>query len=458
MIIGYSSLGGTSTPISGTTGRLLYGTGQQDVLSENQEAYRAFIGYAGANNTNMSNFAIGIYDISGGNVTTAPRLCFFNLQINNAVEGANTTQRFIEIPLTVFDLSAHAGKTLAIGFADPAANTGFNIPLTTVAGANRKNHNGANSSMPSTMANASVTSNQAWSMYIETRTKSETPDPTLDGVTPTPFNNSQQLTATVTGDMAAGTVAMLGDGLAVPQSVVSWSYDSGTNKTTIITNVSQGGIPFGSVTVRYTSGSLVLTSNTLTFNPVSSNAVISIAGPQNGPGYVFEQMESGSYLNVTQLEHNDSPNTVVSSSGMISQAVVRSFQARARDSSDKTWSTFSTINPYIGSLGIGVESCAPPTDNGAGSVFESISGFGTETIPKPVDSGSGTVSEVPIHIIYGHASEALLAPTDAGLGNLVTGIEGSGQELVLPTVDSAVGLVNAAPLVPSLRRTFIIYP
>lgn len=170
MIIGYSSLGGTSTPISGTTGRLLYGTSQQANLSANQEAFRAFIGYGGSNNTALSNFAIGLYDVSGGNFTTAPRLCSFSLQINNAVEGGNSTQRWIEFPLTPFDLSAHSGKDLAIGFADPAANTGFNIPIITVTGATRKNHTGANNALPSTMANSTATSNQAWSMYIETRT------------------------------------------------------------------------------------------------------------------------------------------------------------------------------------------------------------------------------------------------------------------------------------------------
>ncbi|HTF96743.1 MAG TPA: hypothetical protein VL995_11470 [Cellvibrio sp.] len=180
MNIGHAALGGTSTAISGTTGRLLYGTNQAAVLSANQEIFRFFIGYGGANNINLSTFQVGIYDVSGGNITTAPRLYSVTLSINNEAEGGNTAQRWIEFALTPFDMSAHAGKTLAVGFADPAANTGFNIPLITVTGASRKNHTGANGALPSTMANGTATSNQAWAMFFETRTIATPATPVID--------------------------------------------------------------------------------------------------------------------------------------------------------------------------------------------------------------------------------------------------------------------------------------
>ena len=180
MNIGHAALGGTSTAISGTTGRLLYGTNQAAVLSANQEIFRFFIGYGGANNINLSTFQVGIYDVSGGNVTTAPRLYSVTLNINNEAEGGNATQRWIEFALTPFDMSAHAGKTLAVGFADPAANTGFNIPLITVTGATRKNHTSANGALPSTMANGTATSNQAWAMYFETRNIATPATPVID--------------------------------------------------------------------------------------------------------------------------------------------------------------------------------------------------------------------------------------------------------------------------------------
>lgn len=341
MNIGYSSLGGTPTPISGNTGRLLYGTGQQAVLTADQEVFRCFVGYAGANNSAVATFQLGIYDVSGGNYSTAPRLYAVTLTINNAVEGANSTPRWIEFPLTPLNMSGHAGKTLAVGFADSAANMGFTIPLVTVTGANRKNHSGANSVLPATMANGSVTANQAWSMYFETRTIAAGGQ-TLDSVSPDPVTSSESLTAIISGELAPGDVDLVSGSIEVAQSVASWAFNSASGKTTVVTPVTQGGLAFGSVTARYSSGGTEL-SDTVVLQPVAGNIQVAITGGVAQPGYIFEQLESGNVANVSHIEHTDSPNTVVSAQGAITQTIVRPFQARARDGSDNTWSAFATI-------------------------------------------------------------------------------------------------------------------
>ena len=320
MNIGYSSLGGTPTPISGATGRLLYGTGQQTVLTADQEVFRCFVGYAGANNSAVATFQLGIYDVSGGNYSTAPRLYAVTLTINNAVEGANSAPRWIEFPLTPFSLSGHAGKTLAVGFAESAANKGFTIPLVTVTGANRKNHNGANSVLPATMANATVTSNQAWSMYFETRTIAAGGQ-TLDSVSPDPITSSESLTAIISGELASGEVDLISGSIEVPQSVASWEFNGASGKTTVVTPVTQGGLAFGNVTARYSSGGTEL-SDTVVLQPVAGNIQVAITGGVAQPGYIFEQLESGNVANVSHIEHTDSPNTVVSAQGAITQPIV----------------------------------------------------------------------------------------------------------------------------------------
>lgn len=353
-IIGKNTLTGAPTSASGTTNKLLYGTGQEAVLSANQKLIGVYIGWGGksANPTGNPVGEVGLFDVTSGNYETAPKLFSVAYSFSNAsLSGA----QWIYIPLNV-DLSAHAGKSLAPGFSAPSAGNAFDVLIETAAGANRKNGSATQTTLQATLGSGAVSSNQAWALYFETETIG--PSLVLDSVLPASQNNAGQFTAIFSGNASSGTVDLIADGLTIAQDIVSWSYSAGTNKTTVVTNVVQAGIPFGAATIRYTT-SAVFTS-AVTVVPINGNAKIDIASPQNGAGYIFEQLETGNYLDVTQVEFTDSPNTTVSSSGVITQTSVNAFQARARDGADKTWSTFSAISPYlpqeflaIGSGGIG---------------------------------------------------------------------------------------------------------
>ena len=197
-----------------------------------------------------------------------------------------------------------------------------------------------------------ATGTKQWLNYVTSATRStaisfalkELAAISIDSITPNPFHNTSTVTAVITGELANGTVDLIAGGVAVAQTVSSWTYNSGTGKTTVVINVVQGGIRFGTATIRYTSGANVLTSS-VTMSPIAGNIAVNISSPQNTTGYIFEQLESGTHTNADQIEHTDSPNTVVNPDGLITQTVIRNFNARARDSSDNTWSTFSTITP-----------------------------------------------------------------------------------------------------------------
>jgi hypothetical protein len=243
------------------------------------------------------------------------------------------------------DISLHAGKRVGLGLAPPniASNSGFQVGVRSLTGSRRNNHNTSQATLPSPFVVSTNTSDSSWGIYAITEDVVP-PSVSLDSVTPDPVNNTQSITAVVSGNLAAGTVDLISGAIVVPQSVSQWAYNSGTGKTTITSAVSQGGLLFGAVTVRYTSGATVL-SDVISLQPVAGNIQVPISGGLAEPGYIFEQL-TGSVASITHIEHTDSPNTVISAQGAITQTIVRPFQARARDGSDNTWGAFATIVPF----------------------------------------------------------------------------------------------------------------
>ena len=189
-IIGKNTLTGTPTSASGTTNKLLYGTGQEAVLSANQKLIGAYIGWGGksANPTGLPAGEIGLYNVTGGNHTTAPKIFSVAYSLNNALlSGA----QWIYIPLDV-DVSAHAGKTLATAFAAPSVGNAFDVLIETVSGANRKNGSLTQTTLQSTLATGSVISNTAWAVYFET-------EDIAPSVSVTSINGGATITAGKTG-------------------------------------------------------------------------------------------------------------------------------------------------------------------------------------------------------------------------------------------------------------------
>jgi len=166
MIIGKNTLAGTPASASATTNKLLYGTGQEAVLSANQKLIAAYIGWGGksVNPTGTPTGEIGLYDVSGSNYTTAPKIFSVAYSFSNA---ALSGSQWIYIPLDV-DMSAHAGKTLAPAFAGPSTGNAFDVIIETLSGANRKNGGSASTTLESTLAAGSVVANTAWAVYFET--------------------------------------------------------------------------------------------------------------------------------------------------------------------------------------------------------------------------------------------------------------------------------------------------
>lgn len=246
------------------------------------------------------------------------------------------------------DISAHAGKRVGLGLAPPSAasNSGFKVGIRALVGPKRNNHSTSQATLPSPFVVTSSTADSSWGIYAVTEDidpgPDPTPDPSLDGVSPDTATNDQSLTAVISEQVAPGDVDLVAGALVVEQPVTSWTYSAGTNKTTVVSAIAQGGLPFGTLTARYTSGGTVLSEDVL-LQPIAGNIQVAISNGLTEPGYIFEQLESGNVANITHVEHTDSPNTVVSAQGAITQTIVRPFQARARDGSDNTWSAFATI-------------------------------------------------------------------------------------------------------------------
>lgn len=344
-VIGKNTSTGTITSVAATSPKLLYGTGQQAVLNSNQKlvSCNVYWGNDGGFPTGNPVFTVALYDTTNGtDFTTAARIDATIASFNFSNVGR--TAGWVSVAMNV-DMAVHAGKTLAVGIGSPLSGQGFGIPIAVLTGASRKNAATQGNSAPATLATSTVSANQAWGVYFQTADINVF---ALDSVTPNPVTNTGTLTAVISGNATAGTVDFVADGLTVAQTVTSWTYNGGTDKTTVVTSVVQGGIPFGPVTVNYIlGGGLGTLTTSVTVNPVSGNAYVNIASPSNAPGYIFEQLATGTYTDVTQVEYSNSPNTVVAANGLITQTAVNSFTARARDGSDKTWSTFSTINTYV---------------------------------------------------------------------------------------------------------------
>lgn len=166
MIIGKNTLTGTPTSASATSNKLLYGTGQEAVLSANQKLIGAYIGWGGksANPTGTPTGEIGLFDVSGSNYTTAPKI--FSVAYSFSNTPLSGTQ-WIFIPLDV-DVSAHAGKALAPALACPAVNHAFDVLIETATGASRKNGSSSITTLQANLATSTVSSNQAWALYFET--------------------------------------------------------------------------------------------------------------------------------------------------------------------------------------------------------------------------------------------------------------------------------------------------
>ena len=166
-VIGNNTLLGTPASIAATSPKLLYGTTQQVVLAAGQKLTSVNVGWGGKSidPTGSPNFEVGIYDVSGSNVTTAPLLYSLPVSFNNVDH--TLPAHWISFAVDV-DFSAHAGKTLAVGISAPPFNQAFDILLGTVSGASRKNGTGNSQVLLATMATGTVSSNQAWSVYIET--------------------------------------------------------------------------------------------------------------------------------------------------------------------------------------------------------------------------------------------------------------------------------------------------
>lgn len=356
-ILGKNTLTGVATSASATSEKLLYGVvvgqpwvGQEIILAPNQKLVSANIAWAGktTNPTGSPVFQVGIYDITGDgatpDLTTAPRIAAYTFSFNNADH--SLPAHWISQVLDE-DYSAHAGKKLAIGFAAPANLHAFDVLIETITGAFRKNDTGAATTLPATLALGSVVSNQAWGIFFKFEDIGGG-GLSLDSVSPSSVTNVGQITGVISGNAASGAVNLISGAISVAQSVVSWTYNAGTNKTTVVSNVVQGGLPFGEVDVEYVvgGGGGTLTGTT-DLDPISGNIAVTISGAQDEPGYIFEDLDVGDYLDIDQIEHTDSPNTVVLPTGEIQQTIIRSFSARARDSSDDTWGSFSTINPGI---------------------------------------------------------------------------------------------------------------
>ena len=196
MIIGKSTLTGTPTSASATSNKLLYGTGQEAVLSANQKLTGAYIGWGGksVNPTGTPTGEVGLFDVSGSNYTTAPKIFSVAYSFSNTpLSGA----QWIYIPLDV-DVSAHAGKTLATAFAAPSVGNAFDVLIETVSGANRKNGSLTQTTLQSTLATGSVSSNQAWALYFTTAD-------IAPAISITSINDGSSITAGKTGVASVST-------------------------------------------------------------------------------------------------------------------------------------------------------------------------------------------------------------------------------------------------------------
>ncbi|WP_225318917.1 head-tail connector protein [Cellvibrio sp. KY-GH-1] len=380
--------------------------------------------------TGTRSFQMGIYDLDTETLISSTAT---TISYNTATLVAGGANVHVKSSGLSIDLSAYAGKRIGIGLASPSAGSGsgFVVGIRTLAGSTRNNHSTAQASLPATFAVTSSTANSSWGAYAILDDVSP-PSVSLDSVTPSPVTNAQTLTAIISGNMASGSASLVSGGLEVSQAVGSWAYDSGTGKTTVVAPVVQGGLAFGVITAKYVSGATTLTQS-ITLSPIAGNIQVAISGGLTDPGYIFEQLASGSVGNVSHVEHTDSPNTVVSAQGAISQSIVRPFQARARDGSDNTWGPFSTIYTVATAVANGVSAVAS-----VGAVAASGA-----VVARPV--GLGVAASIGDAIGLG---QAIVQPTGVAafcqVGTFVPYVPGFSAPLGVMCVCDVGGVVASA--------------
>lgn len=274
MIIGKSTLTGTPTSASSTSNKLLYGTGQEAVLSANQKLTGAYIGWGGksVNPTGTPTGEVGLFDVSGSNYTTAPKI--FSVAYSFSNTPLSGTQ-WIYIALDV-DVSAHAGKTLAPAFAAPSVGNAFDVLIETVSGASRKQGAaGTPTTLSATLASGSVISNQAWAIYFETADIS--PAESIDTINGSSFGSvkagANGNTVTVTGFVpTSGTHG----GKAI--SALSGSAGSYTFTSAAYVDGATFPQPDTSQTFTLTDGSVSPTASSVYSSPNNMTSVI-LASP-----------------------------------------------------------------------------------------------------------------------------------------------------------------------------------
>lgn len=243
----------------------------------------------------------------------------------------------------------------------------------------------------------------------------------IQSITPSPANIGTTVSVVMTGNMPTGTVDVLGT-VTVSQRVGTWTYNAGTNTTTATFALDQGGNLFGTVAVKATPAGHTSAQSNITLSPISGNAAQNISSPSNAQGSIFEQMPTGNYLNVTQIEYTDSPNTVVDAQGFITQTILGSFTARALDGSDNTWSSFSTIAPIIPATAapIGVFGIATVgTAVAKGAAFISLAGVSGTGLAGTAIASAGAVG-MPFGVVGNGAVGTAIAIAGAPSGNTCT--------------------------------------
>lgn len=233
MIIGKNTLTGSKSSGANTSNKLLYGTGQQAVLAANQRLIGAYIGWGGktAQPTGNPTGEVGLYDVSGSDFTTAPKIFSVAYSFSNA---ALSGDQWIYIPLSV-DLSAHAGKTLCPAIALPSSSNAFDVIIETVTGASRKNGSATQTTLQSTLATGSVTANTAWAVYFETEDIAPSVSVTsINGGSPIPAGKQNvgavttgftALPDTITTDAAGLTCSNIGGTVNAPEFDISDRVD-----------------------------------------------------------------------------------------------------------------------------------------------------------------------------------------------------------------------------------------
>ncbi len=164
-VIGKNTLTGSAAALNTDAALMLTKGNLAPILPANQELVSAHFGYGDVSGSGITTINAALYDITSG-VSSAPKIAGTDVSFvidNDDLSG----DQWVSVTGLSVDLSAHAGKKLAILCASPNAD-GAGVVVEVSVGSDRSRSGAASTSAPATYTEAS-TSSSIFSLYAETQ-------------------------------------------------------------------------------------------------------------------------------------------------------------------------------------------------------------------------------------------------------------------------------------------------